>query len=101
MAAIMNHYKAKDSDTNPLRMFITGGAGVGKSYLTRVVIEWLRLCTAKFCGHNPVIVTAPTGTTARNINGLTLHCTLKLPVQYGREEPHFVKASANTLKALC
>ena len=54
--------------------FITGDAGVGKSYLIDVYSE--------FCYKNNIniIKTAFTGTAANNIHGATLHKTFKLPL---------------------
>jgi ATP-dependent exoDNAse (exonuclease V) alpha subunit len=53
--------------------FITGGAGVGKSHLSRVIIEDLK---AK--GKN-VLVTAPTGLASNNIGGITIQKAFMLP----------------------
>lgn len=97
MNYVMSHYNKPSQ--SPLRLFITGGGGVGKSYLTKVIIEWLRLCHSLQSGQDPVVVTAPTGTAACAIKGSTLHSTLVLPVQHGKE-PEFLKASAKTLKRL-
>lgn len=50
--------------------FVTGGAGTGKS----TFVHWL---TSQFNG--TVLLTAPTGIAALNINGKTLHSLCKLP----------------------
>lgn len=50
-------------------VFITGGAGTGKSYLLRAIVYSLRSS-----GKN-VIVCAPTGIAAANIGGMTIHTT--------------------------
>ena len=55
--------------------FITGGAGTGKSYLLNKIISDL-----KHIGKQ-VIVCAPTGMAALNINGATIHRTFG----YGKE----------------
>lgn len=80
-------------------IFVTGGAGVGKSYLIEVLIQYFRLCTASFSGHNPVLVLAPTGVAAHNIKGQTIHSALKLPVQHGYSF-NDTQLSASVLKKL-
>ncbi|MCI6093457.1 DEAD/DEAH box helicase [bacterium] len=50
-------------------VFITGGAGTGKSYLLRAIVYSLRSS-----GKN-VIVCAPTGIAAANVGGMTIHTT--------------------------
>lgn len=50
-------------------VFFTGGAGVGKSFLTKKLAEGLR----EKHGHSSVHVTAATGVAAFNIGGETLH----------------------------
>lgn len=54
--------------------FITGGAGVGKSYLLKHAIDALEKEGKK------VVTCAPTGIAARNIGGATLHHTLGIPI---------------------
>lgn len=85
---ILNVLFKLKSYSSPFYMFLHGGAGVGKSHLiTAIVQSHLRL-HSKTAGVNPddtcVIVTAPTGKAAFNVNGMTLHCAFKLPpTQYG------------------
>lgn len=50
-------------------VFVTGGAGTGKSYLLRHAIDNLRSVGKK------VLVCAPTGTAAINVGGATIHST--------------------------
>ena len=62
-----------------VRLFITGGAGTGKSFLLKLIREHL-------LRHNKgtypnVLVAAPTGLAAYNIKGWTLHRLLHLDVQ--------------------
>lgn len=84
MHYIFNHYKNKDN-SQQLCMFISGGAGVGKSYLTRLIIDWLNCCCSIVCGKSPVMACASTGTAARNILEITIHSALYLTVQHGNE----------------
>ncbi|MEW8546654.1 MAG: DUF6570 domain-containing protein [Candidatus Thiodiazotropha sp.] len=83
----------------PLRFFITGGAGTGKSYLVRLLVEWLRLFTAPFTGADPVLVCGPTGMSAKNIGGRTLHTAFKLPVQHGKQ-PAYRELSSKSVQDL-
>jgi len=54
-------------------VFITGGAGTGKSYLLGLFREWH---DRKKSG---LVVTAPTGIAALNVQGRTIHSAFKLP----------------------
>ena len=98
--AIKNHYVQNIyQNKKAFHGFITGGAGVGKSYLLQVLVDWLRLCTARTTNSDPVILTAPTGIAARNIRGITVHSAFKLPVQHGRE-PDYRDLSSTSLQQL-
>ena len=80
---IQNHFMNRKNDA--LRAFITGGAGVGKSFLLKIISNYLQLFCAGCSGTNPVKCCAPTGPAARNINGQTIHSALKIPVdKYSR-----------------
>lgn len=61
-----------------LRHFVSGVGGTGKSFLIRVLKLWVRETL-----HKEVAVCAPTGIAAFNINGLTLHRLLQLPIEHG------------------
>ena len=61
-----------DNSPQPLRMIVSGTAGTGKSYL----IHCLRLLL-----QHQVMVAAPTGVAAFNIDGRTLHSLLSLPTR--------------------
>ena len=62
-----------------LHILITGGAGTGKSFMLRLLKETLlRENTTEYPN---VLVAAPTGVAAYNINGHTLHKLLQLPTQ--------------------
>ena len=60
-----------------LCVFITGGAGVGKSVLIRTLYQALHRIWCSKCGENPedtrILPCAYTGLAAFNIKGLTLH----------------------------
>lgn len=61
--------KALDAVNSGRNVFITGGAGTGKSYLLRAIVYSLMSA-----GKN-VIVCAPTGIAAANVGGMTIHTT--------------------------
>lgn len=61
--------KALDAVNSGRNVFITGGAGTGKSYLLRVIVYSLMSA-----GKN-VVVCAPTGIAAANVGGMTIHTT--------------------------
>ena len=69
-ATVQQHHSANSPP--PLRMIVSGTAGTGKSYL----IHCLRLLL-----QHPIIVAAPTGVAAFNIDGHTLHSLLSLPTR--------------------
>lgn len=54
-----------------VNVFLTGGAGTGKSYLINVF--------RKLNQNKNILVTAPTGVAAQNVEGATLHRTFLIP----------------------
>jgi hypothetical protein len=65
----------------PFNYFVTGGAGTGKSHLIRALHQMV-IRTLRREGDDPtalkVLLMAPTGTAAHNIDGLTIHSALQL-----------------------
>ena len=99
-------------DPDPFYIFLTGGAGVGKSFLTKLITEYMKK-TLKTPGQNmdehpPVIVTASTGKAAINVDGTTLHSAFQLPVRegcfyntkLGKEKKEYFQRKYINLKAL-
>ncbi len=78
---IESHYNdmLKDNQTEPLRIIVMGTAGTGKTYLINAIRGKLREMTG-VKSKSPVIVLAPTGVTAFNINGITIHSALSIPI---------------------
>ncbi|XP_071152909.1 uncharacterized protein [Mytilus edulis] len=73
--------KVNGKNPSPFHVFVTGGAGTGKSHLIKCLYyEATRILA--HCSPNPddltVLLTAPTGTAAFNINGLTIHSSLSI-----------------------
>jgi hypothetical protein len=67
----------------PYHLFISGAGGSGKSYLISAIVELIRRMFPVDDGSS-VITTAPTGVAAFNINGVTIHRALGLPIQHGK-----------------
>lgn len=61
-----------------LRHFVSGVGGTGKSFLIKILKSWVVETLNK-----EVAVCAPTGISAFNINGLTIHRLLQLPIEHG------------------
>ena len=68
-------------------MFLSGGAGVGKSWLISALYYAVTKHLDGIAGENPddikVLKTAPTGKAAYNIGGNTIHSTFQIPANRG------------------
>ena len=71
---------------------MSGCGGTGKSFLIKTIREWVLSATDK-----GVAVVAPTGIAAVNINGMTIHRPLMLPVEHGKT-PKYRPLSNDALK---
>ena len=69
---VRDHLEAHSSSSQPLRMVVSGTAGTGKSYLIQCLKLLLR---------DHLLVAAPTGVAAFNVDGYTLHSLLSLPIR--------------------
>ena len=67
-----------------IHLFCTGPGGTGKSFLIRLITKHLCQNFAMQHGTRPVLLAGPTGICSRNIQGITLHSLLKLPIDSGR-----------------
>ena len=81
----------------PLHLFITGGAGTGKSHLISVIKEHIE--RSHTGSQNACMLVAPTGVAAFNIGGLTIHYAFSLPVKHGNFT-RYTKLSAEKLHQL-
>ncbi|XP_060596137.1 uncharacterized protein LOC132750210 [Ruditapes philippinarum] len=75
---------------NPFHIFLTGGAGVGKSFLVRTIVQTVKRL---FQRDNQiedvhVLVCAPTGAAAYQIAGHTCHSLFQLPVGTKSDEDY-------------
>ena len=97
---VLHSIKTKD---DPLRLFLSGGAGVGKSTVTNALYEALIRFLNTIAGENPdhmkVVKAAPTGKTAFNIKGNTLHAAFKIPANRGFEYCALDSDRLNTIRA--
>ena len=72
------------TDIQPLHIFITGGAGCGKSHLIRTIhasVSKTLSYRSAYTEKTKVLLLAPTGVAAININGNTIHSGLGIPVE--------------------
>ena len=93
---------AQGHTPEPFHIFVTGGAGTGKSHLIKAVEYEATRHLAKSCSlpdRQTVLLTAFTGTAAFNIRGCTIHHAFKFnrgfPIPY---EP-LTEQPLNTLRA--
>ncbi|XP_064617311.1 uncharacterized protein LOC135481415 [Liolophura sinensis] len=102
--------KLNDLETEPFYLFITGGAGTGKTHLIRSLhFEANRLlarCLSK-PDDTSVLITAPTGVAAFNISASTIHSTFSIPVDVklpyqplGEEKLNTLRSKYNSLQIL-
>ncbi len=89
----------------PLRDFVTGPAGTGKSYVIRLahrdMVYFPTKARLTAVGKPVVLLTAPSGVAAYNIGGMTVHSGLSLS-QYalGREKASLLKTHLGNLMYL-
>ncbi|XP_055081793.1 uncharacterized protein LOC129456714 [Periophthalmus magnuspinnatus] len=73
--------KVNGNDPEPLHVFITGGAGTGKSHLIRAIQYEANRLFAPMRRHPDnmsVLITAPTGMAAYNLNASTIHSAFSI-----------------------
>ena len=83
----------------PIHLFVTGGAEVGKSHIVKCIynVAHKLLRSSGSPDDTTLLLLAPTGTAAHNICGHTVHSTPKIPVN-----PRYVYQSlaSDTLRCL-
>ena len=87
---LKNMNSLKPEELEPIYLFITGGAGAGKSHLIKTIYHTVTK-TLSHAPMNPelptVLLMAPTGVAAINIDGTTINTALAIPVQTGDNVP--------------
>ncbi|XP_029976984.1 uncharacterized protein LOC115409845 isoform X4 [Salarias fasciatus] len=86
----------------PFHVFLSGGAGTGKSHLIKALYYEATRLLARL-SHNPdavhVLLTAPTGVAAYNINATTIHNTFAIPTNVSLPYQPLKEEKVNTLRA--
>ncbi|CAG2214630.1 unnamed protein product [Mytilus edulis] len=94
-------HQIKTSD-KPVYHFLSGGAGVGKSFVTKALYQMILKFYNRRSGDDfttpKVLLMAPTGKAAYNINGNTIHSTLRIPCNQSLQFRSLESSSLNTLQ---
>lgn len=94
------NYKQKEAFKRAMKnenLFISGSAGVGKSFLLKIIVASLR---SKWKRKNAVAVTALTGLAAKGINGSTLHSFAGFGYDLSKTPTLFVEKRWSNTKTL-
>lgn len=87
---IKNLNSRKPNEVQPIYLFVTGGAGAGKSHLIKTIYQTL-IKNFRYSGMNPdhptVLLTVPTGVAAINIDGTTVNTALGIPKEASNSLP--------------
>ena len=82
--------------------FLSGGAGCGKSHLSKAIYQYLIKIYDTAAGEDAdsisVLVMAPTGKSAHIIKGMTIHSALKTP--FNNVGPNYIPLTVSTLNTL-
>ncbi|CAB4037856.1 ATP-dependent DNA helicase PIF1, partial [Paramuricea clavata] len=85
-----NRNTLKPSKVDPIHVFVTGGGGAGKSHLIKAIYHTVTK-TFRYAPMNSelpsVLLMAPTGVAAININGTTVNTALAIPRDCGNNVP--------------
>jgi exonuclease III len=88
---------------NPFYIFLSGGAGVGKTVVVRTIYQALIRWYNSKPGSNPddtkVLLSAPTGKAAYLIKGNTLHSIFAIPANQGFSYTPLASDKLNTLRS--
>ena len=83
--------RERETLPEPLYLFITGGAGTGKSHIISVIKEHIE--RALTGSQIACLLMGPTGVSAFNIGAVTVHHALCLPVEHN-SSTRYTKLSA-------
>ena len=95
--------KNNELEPKPFQILLSGGAGVGKSFLVTPITEYLKRILrypSQNLDNPSVLVTAYTGKAVTNVNAITLHSAFNLPVKSGLKLCGYQKPSDETLHKL-
>lgn len=96
------HEKVRDSNESPFRIFLTGGAGTGKSHIIRCIQYHAQKILAPMTesvDDVTVLLVAHTGTAAFNISGETICSAFKISPKATKDYRPLGEQSLNTLRA--
>ena len=79
--------EALDAMESGKNVFLTGGAGTGKSFVLQQFIKQ---------HDGEIVITAPTGIAAQNIHGSTLHRTFKIPIKGSAAPFEIIQSTKNS-----
>ena len=95
--------KNNELPPKPFPIFLSGGAGTGKSFSVKAITEYLKQ-VLRYPNQNlyqpSVLVTASTGKAATGIKGITLNSAFHLPVKSGLKSCDYQKPNDETLHML-
>ena len=104
--AVKCRYAERNNNVAPssFNMFLSGGGGVGKSFLIKLITEYLRRILRypeQLLDKQPsVCVTASAGKAATNSNGTTVHLAFQLPIRRVGRSFEYTKAGSERIHTL-
>ena len=90
----------KIDDIQPLRMFISGVGGTGKSFLIEAIKCFVGSLLKAKQGELPCAIVAPTGLAAINVGGLTIHRMFQLSIEHEGKTAGYWSLPKGTQKKL-
>ena len=94
--------KNNELEPKPFQIFLSGGAGVGKSFLVTTITQYLNRILrypSQNLDNSSVLVTS-TGKAAANVSGIKLHSAFNLPVKSVLKSCGYQKPSEETYHKL-